>query len=686
MRSQAELRELAASERRGAAGDLWSWSSGLVPLSLVVVALLASVVIPARQTWVITKLLRETTEVLAPARLISAQLQSGLADEMGALQSYALSGDSASLRLHDAVVAENNRRLASLEALGAQLEGPFRSHAASVRERVTAWRVSVPAATSPKDDRTALARSLRASRSQLDASRSAVADLSSDLSTEASSRDDRVRELEHYSLGANATMVFAAFAALYSVLVLTLRERRLAGSLRRRVMEESSRARAEKALREAAEALAGAFAIDEVTQRIAQAALEALGARGAFVERITSREPESSVTVSAAAGSGGPPVGATCEFSGSYAEQVLAAGEPVLIPALGEGKHRGVLGTLADPRTPAIAIPLGSAETPVGVLFVLSATGHFRADDAERAAVFGHLAALAYAKVQLLEEAIEGRKRLQQVITSRSRLMRGFSHDVKNPIGAADGYAELLNDGIYGPLTPGQRESIVRMRRCLRGALALIDDLHELARAETGHLEISSEPVDLADLVRHLGEEYQATAEAGGLHLSVNASNDTPFIRTSRTRVRQIASNLLSNAIKYTDAGSVTVAVTRRAPIDSADGVEWVLIDVADTGRGIPPDKLDYIFEEFGRVAGDETRGAGLGLAISRLLAQALGGRITVSSEVGRGSTFTLWLPFMSDTGPEMATVPALPGDAIQRGDVRTTTSPEHATTRESTV
>jgi hypothetical protein len=78
---------LAASDRRGAAGDLWSWSSGLVPLSLVVVALLASVIIPARQTWVITKLLRETTDVLAPARLMSAQLQSGLADEMGALQS-----------------------------------------------------------------------------------------------------------------------------------------------------------------------------------------------------------------------------------------------------------------------------------------------------------------------------------------------------------------------------------------------------------------------------------------------------------------------------------------------------------------------------------------------------------------------------------------------------------------------
>jgi signal transduction histidine kinase len=679
MRHQAEPTELAASDRRGAAGDLWSWSSGLVPLSLVVVALLASVIIPARQTWVITKLLRETTDVLAPARLMSAQLQSGLADEMGALQSYALSGDSSSLRLHARVVAENDQRLANLAALGARLVGSFGPHVATVRERVTEWRRSARAATDLTRDRSALARSLAAARSQLDAARAAVADLSADLSEEALTRDDRVRELEHYSLAANAAMVVAAFAALYAVLVLTLSERRLAASLRRRVAEESARARAEKALREAAEALAGAFAIDEVTQRVAHAALEALGGRAAFVERIVRTASGSSVTVTAVAGSGGPPVGTTCGLPGSYAEQVLAAGDPILIPALEEGRHPGLLGTLEDPRAPAIAIPLGSTTAPVGALFVLSATGHFRAEDAERAAIFGHLAVLAYAKIQLLEEAIEGRKRLQQVITSRSRLMRGFSHDVKNPIGAADGYAELLNEGVYGALTPGQRESIVRMRRCLRGALALIDDLHELARAETGHLDISTEPVDLVDLVRHLGEEYQATAEAGRLRLTVDAPTDLPLIRTSRTRVRQIASNLLSNAIKYTKDGSVTVTIMRRASADSADGGAWASIEVSDTGPGIPPDKLEYIFQEFGRVAGSEAPGAGLGRAISRHLAQAHGGRITVTSQVGRGSAFTLWLPLVHDPSA------AAPAGAPMPGDARAASPAEHAVTRDST-
>jgi signal transduction histidine kinase len=319
----------------------------------------------------------------------------------------------------------------------------------------------------------------------------------------------------------------------------------------------------------------------------------------------------------------------------------------MLISPLSEGRHPGVLGTLDDPAGPAIAIPLGSATVPLGVLFVLSATSNFRTADVERAAVFGHLAVLAYTKVGLLEEAIEGRQRLQRVMTSRSRLMRGFSHDVKNPIGAADGYAALLDEGVYGELNAGQRESIARMRRCMRGALALIEDLHELGRAETGHLELTSEAVDVSDLVRTLAEEYQATAEASGLSLGVSAATDIPLIQTSRTRVRQIASNLLSNAIKYTDSGAVTLNVVHCPLTQGDESSERVLIEVADTGRGIAPDKLDYIFQEFGRVAGTEKQGAGLGLAISRLLAQALGGQITVISELGRGSTFTLSLPLV---------------------------------------
>jgi signal transduction histidine kinase len=638
--------ERAGHENGRGLGHAWFFSSGFAPLVLVVLALLGSVVIPARQTWLITNLLRETTEILGPARLHLAQLQSGLAEEIGTLQGYALSGDPASLEQYRQVAAENERRLTTLEHQGDKFDASFTAHLDTVRRRVDEWRRYSARLVAPGRTAAALTAEVPAAQTRYDATLAAIASLSDDLSANATSRDIRVRELEHLSLFWNAGLVLAAFAALYSVATLTLRERRLAASLRQRVDEESSRARQESALREAAEALAGAFTIDEVTQRIAHSALEAVEGRGAFVERITKlpNETAAMLRVGAVAGTGVPSLDSSCEFAGSYTERVLASGEPALIAGPGETEHPMRFSTLNGASGPAIVVPLVSAGTPLGALFVLTRRGHFRTEDVARAAIFGHLAALAYEKVRLLDEAIDGRLRLERVMTSRSRLMRGFSHDVKNPIGAADGYAELLSDGVYGDLNAAQEESVARMRRCMHEALALIDDLHELARAETGHLALHSEPVNVTELIGTLGEEYQAKAVASGLSFSTSVAADVGTIQTSKSRVRQIASNLLSNAIKYTDSGSVSLRAEHRSDGTFPGGPDWLVIDVSDTGRGVPSEKLDYIFQEFGRIDGDKT-GAGLGLAISRLLAQALGGHITVTSELERGSTFTLWLP-----------------------------------------
>jgi signal transduction histidine kinase len=315
----------------------------------------------------------------------------------------------------------------------------------------------------------------------------------------------------------------------------------------------------------------------------------------------------------------------------------------------------GALSTLTRPQGPAIIVPLGSQGKTLGALFVLSCRDHFRADDVARAAIFSHLAALAYEKVTLLDEAIQGRRKLERVIASRSRLMRGFSHDVKNPIGAADGYAELLHDGVYGDLNARQQESIARLRRCVREALNLIDDLHELARAETGHLPLSSDPVDVAELLGDAVEEYQASASSRRLSLTLDVAAAVPLLVTSRTRVRQIVANLISNALKYTEAGSVVVSAGCASASPFGAAGDWVYIQVRDTGRGIPADKLDFIFEEFGRIGGGDQSGAGLGLAISRVLAQALGGQISVSSRIGVGSTFSLWLPVTPHEAMETA-------------------------------
>jgi signal transduction histidine kinase len=279
-------------------------------------------------------------------------------------------------------------------------------------------------------------------------------------------------------------------------------------------------------------------------------------------------------------------------------------------------------------------------------LFIIG-TGkdQFSPEDTRRARTIAHLATLAYEKVRLLDEARDGRDELERVMKSRQRLMRGFSHDVKNPLGAADGYADLLSAGIYGELSDDQRESLQRMRRSIRRALDLIDDLHELARAETGTVEIRKELVDLAHLVTSSGDEYRGAADAAGLPLTVSAAEDLPLVETDGVRVQQIVGNLISNAIKYTKTGAINLRV-RKYPSRVIRSVPaWIDIEVTDTGIGIPLDKQDQIFEEFSRLSTSDRPGAGLGLAISKRLAEALGGQILVTSEVDRGSTFTLRLP-----------------------------------------
>jgi PAS domain S-box-containing protein len=241
-------------------------------------------------------------------------------------------------------------------------------------------------------------------------------------------------------------------------------------------------------------------------------------------------------------------------------------------------------------------------------------------------------------------EADHRREALERVSESRTRLMRGFSHDLKNPLGAADGFAELLEEGIGGDLTDMQRRSVQRIRHSLKVSLRLIHDLLELARAEAGQIELRIQPVDVAKLVWEVADDFRGQADAAGLALEVDVPAPLPA-DSDPSRVRQVLSNLVSNAVKYTREGRVTVRAGMGADERAPRPGQWVAITVADTGPGIPADKLETIFLEFTRLDPNALNGAGVGLAISRRIARLLGGDVTVESEVGSGSTFTLWLP-----------------------------------------
>lgn len=250
--------------------------------------------------------------------------------------------------------------------------------------------------------------------------------------------------------------------------------------------------------------------------------------------------------------------------------------------------------------------------------------------------------------VRAADEARRQQRDLEKVMEIQSRLVRGFSHDVKNPLGAALGYADLMASGVKGDLPPEQLASTQRISSSIRTALDLIEDLVAYASRKMEKLDIRPASTDIRELVQEITEEYRGQVEGAGLALRVDLPNELPLIWNDRIRIRQVLGNLLSNAVKYTDAGSVAVRAEIRRNPGTPDNQESLALSVSDTGHGIPPEKQHLLFQEFARLEPAATAGAGLGLAISLSIATALGGNITVDSMAGQGSTFTLWLPLLT--------------------------------------
>lgn len=243
------------------------------------------------------------------------------------------------------------------------------------------------------------------------------------------------------------------------------------------------------------------------------------------------------------------------------------------------------------------------------------------------------------------------RAELQQAIEARARIMRGVSHDLKNPLNAILGHTELLQHGVKGPLTDEQNATLGRIRKSIEALLSLINDIVDLSRAEGGKLRITRRETQVLPVIRDTIDEHSASAAAAGNRLDVELPKDFPRIITDPQRVQQVLGNLLSNAIKYTPQGG---QIKVRAEIRPRDGVtsdqRWAAIEVIDTGPGIPSDQIERVFDEFSRLKIHEDKpGAGLGLAIARRVSRLLGGDITVTSANGGGSEFTLWLPIVRD-------------------------------------
>jgi signal transduction histidine kinase len=257
---------------------------------------------------------------------------------------------------------------------------------------------------------------------------------------------------------------------------------------------------------------------------------------------------------------------------------------------------------------------------------------------------FSHrIGVLARVAARRRDQAEAALSELRASDQSRARMLRGVTHDLKNPLGAALGYAELLaDDSVGGGLSPGQRGMVASIRRNLDGSLAIIHDLLDLSQAERGALALETGPTDCVALLREAVEEYRGMAGTTGHHLEVADGGEpgTPLVAwTDPRRVRQILGNLLSNALKYSPAGGRVRAGSDRM------GEQAVVLWVEDEGPGVAEADRERVFDEFQRLNPGHAQGHGLGLAISRRVARLLGGELWVEEGEGGGARFALRLP-----------------------------------------
>lgn len=238
-------------------------------------------------------------------------------------------------------------------------------------------------------------------------------------------------------------------------------------------------------------------------------------------------------------------------------------------------------------------------------------------------------------------EADEARRAAQDANAAKGRYVNMISHELRTPLGAIGGYATLLEEGIQGPLSEGQREYIGRILHNQRHLLRLVDELLDLAKIESGQFPLRLAAVPVQRVLGSVQAMIEPQIQASGLKLEARPCEESLFLHGDGERVEQIVLNLLSNAVKFTPRGGV-VRITACAHD------EVIELRVQDTGVGIPPDKLEAVFTPFFQIeqAGGRSRsGTGLGLSISRELARAMSGDLQAESSPGEGSTFTLTLP-----------------------------------------
>ena len=256
---------------------------------------------------------------------------------------------------------------------------------------------------------------------------------------------------------------------------------------------------------------------------------------------------------------------------------------------------------------------------------------------------YRHVSDLLHKANEQLEERAQA---LRDATEAKSRFLATMSHELRTPLNAVLGYSGLLRDGVYGSMTQAQERAILNIVRRAKDLQLLIDDVLDLSKIEAGRMELRYEDFDPRTIVAEVEETIAPLAGEKGLTVTTKLASAPASVRLDRTKYKQVLTNLASNAVKFTPVGG-TVEIT----VESASG-ERFATKVRDTGIGIAPNNIERIFESFRQVEDGTTRrygGTGLGLAIARRLTELMNGTIRAESTLGKGATFVVTLPVVSE-------------------------------------
>ena len=329
---------------------------------------------------------------------------------------------------------------------------------------------------------------------------------------------------------------------------------------------------------------------------------------------------------------------------GTVAGRVLLEGKPIHITDVQADPEYTMVGISKRAGFHTIlGVPLLREGSPVGVIVLGRKTARpFTDKQIELASTFADQAVIAIENVRLFDELQDKSRQLALASENKSQFVSSMSHELRTPLNAIIGLTEMMvtNAARFG--TEKAQEPLQRVNRAGTHLLGLINQVLDLSKIEAGKLELNPQTVQLAPLIEEVIGTARQLAEQNKNRLTAEAPRDLGSLTVDPMRLRQILFNLLSNACKFTKEGEVKLRASR------VNEHDWVELSVSDTGIGMTAEQQAKLFEEFTQADASTAQrfgGTGLGLAIARKLARMMGGDVTVASQPGKGSTFTVRLP-----------------------------------------